>query len=48
LDTNFHEKLVAALNSGTDFEAARKWREETSWAKVAQITKKAYKLSIHQ
>jgi hypothetical protein len=48
LDTDFQQRLVAALNSGTDFEAARKWREETRWAKVAQITKQAYEQSIHQ
>jgi glycosyltransferase involved in cell wall biosynthesis len=48
LETDFHEKLVAALNADPDFEAARKWREETSWEKVAQITKQAYKQSIHQ
>lgn len=47
LETDFHEKLVAALNAGSDFEAARKWREETSWEKVAQITKQAYEQSIH-
>jgi glycosyltransferase involved in cell wall biosynthesis len=48
LETDFNQKLVAALNTDPDFEAARKWREETSWEKVAQITKQAYEQSIHQ
>jgi glycosyltransferase involved in cell wall biosynthesis len=48
LESDFKEKLAAALSISPDYEAARKWRQDTSWEKVAIITKQAYEQSIKQ
>jgi glycosyltransferase involved in cell wall biosynthesis len=43
LDNRFPDKLAAALSIASDFNSAEKWREQISWARVADLTVAGYR-----
>jgi hypothetical protein len=43
LDAAFPPKLAAALAIPADYAAARAWREQTSWSRVAESTAAGYR-----
>ncbi len=43
LDARFPPKLAAALAIPPDFAAAERWREQTSWSRVAAVTAAGYR-----
>ncbi len=45
-ETDLEEKLTQALSVKPDYDAARPWREATSWERVASITKEVYEKAL--
>jgi len=43
LDAKFLQKLTSALATPPNFDAAEKWREQTSWSHVAELTAAGYR-----
>jgi len=44
LETDFSEKLEAALTAGPDAAAAQEWRSATAWSRIAEQTARVYRI----
>jgi glycosyltransferase involved in cell wall biosynthesis len=43
LETDFADRLAAAVKTPANYEYAEMWRQETAWSRVAEATVRAYK-----
>ncbi len=45
-NSDFALKLLTAVKQGTSHESASNWRDQTSWARVAQLTAEVYRTAL--